>query len=112
MNDDLEPASVPASDGTGTDAAVRVERPGIALVHEGEYIGPDPQSTAFLGPVVGAQVTGVGSIGGSDDSSEPTEVHYWFPVEIEVVGAVDDSVADLVVARVFDELQREMASRQ
>ena len=109
MNDDLEPTATPTADSAGTDTAVRVERTGIALVHEGEYIGPDPQSTAFLGPVVGAQVTGVGGI---DDSSEPTEVHYWFPVEIEVVGAVDDSVADLVVARVFDELQREMASRQ
>lgn len=118
----------------GEDAdVVRVERTGIALVHEGEYIAPDPVSLARL--QIGNPTTG--SIGddnqsGDDgfdggpgtDRSIPDEVHYWFPVEIEILGTVGTGVTAggdasgdaagaltrTVVARVFDELQQELAS--
>jgi hypothetical protein len=45
------------------------------------------------------------------ETSGPAEVHYWFPVEIEVVGAADGEFVDRVVERVYDGLSREMASR-
>ena len=77
------------------DAGGRVERTGIALVHEGEYIVPAPGSEALL--------SGAGG---------ETVVNYHFPVEIEVIGAVDDAVVARVAERVFAELDRELASRQ
>jgi hypothetical protein len=89
-------------DGSGVDAQVpgfetggRVERTGIALVHEGEYIVPAAGSEALV----------------SGDGGEVV-VNYHFPVEIEVVGAVDDGVVARVVEAVFTELDRELASRQ
>ena len=39
----------------------------------------------------------------------PAEVHYWFPLQIEVVG-LDEQTAGGVVQRVFDELQQELES--
>lgn len=81
--------------------AARVERSGIALVHEGELIVPAPGAAADLGP---------GGAAGSADHGGPTEVHYWFPVQVEVVG-LDGPTADAVVARVFDELATELGSR-
>lgn len=78
---------------TGTGG--RVERTGIALVHEGEYIVPAPGSEAMV-----------------SGSGESTVVNYHFPIEIEVVGAVDGAVVGEVVARVFAELDRELSSRQ
>ena len=78
--------------------AARVEQSGIALVHEGELIVP----------AAGAEATFSGLDGGSADG--PAEVHYWFPVQIEVVG-LDDATAGAVVARVFDELGRELENR-
>jgi hypothetical protein len=38
-------------------------------------------------------------------------IHYYFPVEVEIVGDVDDAVVNRVVERVFAELDREMSSR-
>jgi hypothetical protein len=76
----------------GFETGGRVERTGIALVHQGEYVVPAAGSTAVIsggGPVV----------------------HYHFPVEIEVVGAVDDAVVAQVARRVFAELDRELSSR-
>ena len=83
-------------DDVDLDAAQRVERSGVALVHEGELVLPAPGAEALLGP-----------LGGAD--SGPAEVHYWVPVQIEVVG-LDDAVAGGIVTRVFDELQQELAS--
>ncbi|MBO3084863.1 hypothetical protein [Cellulomonas fengjieae] len=80
------------------DGATRVERTGIALVHEGELVVPAPGAAADLVTARGA------------DGEGPTEVHYWFPVQIEVVG-LDDATAGTVVARVFDELGRELGAR-
>jgi len=51
----------------------RVERTGIALVHEGEEIRPAPGSAAVIGPPA-ARV---------DDGRE---VHLYFPVEVHVSG--------------------------
>ncbi|MEU4477944.1 hypothetical protein AB0F68_07770 [Micromonospora sp. NPDC023966] len=39
-------------------------------------------------------------------------VNYYFPVEVEIVGDVDDAVVKRVVERVFAELDREMSCRQ
>ena len=77
-------------------AGQRVDRTGIALVHEGEYIVPAPGSEAAIAPA-----TGDGPV-----------VNYYFPVEVELVGDVDDAMVQRVVARVFAELGRELASRQ
>lgn len=79
--------------------AARVERSGIALVHEDELIVPAPGAAADLGPTAA-----------EPDRGGPTEVHYWFPVQVEVVG-LDGPTADAVVARVFDELATELGSR-
>jgi hypothetical protein len=78
----------------GFDTGGRVERTGIALVHEGEYILPAPGSEARL------------SGAGND-----TVVNYHFPIEIEVIGAVDDAVVAQIAQRVFAELDRELSSR-
>jgi hypothetical protein len=79
----------------GFETGGRVERTGVALVHEGEYSVPAAGSEALV------------SGGG-----RKVVVNYHFPVEIEVVGAVDDAVVARVVERVFTELDRELASRQ
>ncbi len=101
----------PTEDPPPLDAAARIERierTGIALVHEGEYVLAEAAGTARLAPSPPP--------GPQDGSQEPAaeveEVHYWFPVEIEVVGAADPELADAIVARVFEELRRELASRQ
>lgn len=88
------------------DGGVRVESTGIALVHEGEYIGPEPWSVASVTSYVPPAPDLPPAL-----TDRPGEVHYWFPVEIEVVGGVDPELADAIVDRVFDELQRELASR-
>ncbi|MBV8092933.1 MAG: hypothetical protein JO110_06820 [Acetobacteraceae bacterium] len=56
-------------DQTAAPAPQRVERTGLALVHEGERIYPAEGSAAVL--------SGLG----------PTVVNYYFPVEIEIIGA-------------------------
>jgi hypothetical protein len=61
----------------------RVERTGIALVHEGERIFPADDSIAPLETVPAAAV------------------NYYFPVEIEVVGGNVDALAE----RIFDSLR-------
>lgn len=44
-------------------------------------------------------------------AAEGGVVHYYFPVEVEVVGT-DDTLVQRVVAEVVAELDRELASRQ
>jgi hypothetical protein len=61
----------------------RVERTGIALVHEGERIFPAEDSAA------GLATTSAGV------------VNYYFPVEIEVVGGD----AERIVEEIFDALR-------
>ncbi|RJL35436.1 hypothetical protein [Bailinhaonella thermotolerans] len=76
---------MPAFEGGG-----RVERTGIALVHEGEYIVPAPGSEAVLSPGAGADPDG--------------RVVWSFPIEVEVVGELSDAQLDTVARHVFDEL--------
>jgi hypothetical protein len=68
----------------------RVERTGIALVHEGEYIAPAPGSEAVISP------------GRTDSLSEGTT--WTFPVEVEVVGELSEDHLQAVAKHVFDEL--------
>jgi hypothetical protein len=64
--------------------AARVERTGLALVHEGELVLPAAGSEAAAAIVTG------------DDR---VIVNYFFPVEIEVRGAAQSVDADEIVAR-------------
>lgn len=72
----------------GGKGAARVTRTGIALVHEGEVVLPAAGSEA--------QATQV-----SDDAR--STIHYYFPVEIEIVSggkAIDPSdIADLTLQK-------------
>jgi hypothetical protein len=72
----------------------RVERTGIALVHEGEYIVPQAGSEAVISPEDGSAV-----------------INYYFPVQVEVVGTLPDTEVQRVAAYVFDQLDRELATR-
>ena len=62
----------------------RVERTGLALVHEGERIHPAEGYVAPLSPVGGGSV-----------------VNYYFPVEIEIIGD-----ASKVVEQLCEELRK------
>jgi hypothetical protein len=91
----------------------RVERTGIALVHDGEYIVPDADSAAWIVPAGaggGGSPDGAAGAAGAEET-EVRDVHYYFPVEIEVVGALDQEAMRAVTSRVFEELQRELESR-
>ena len=68
----------------------RVDRTGIALVHEGEYIVPAPGSEAIL---------------------TPGEITYTFPIEIEVVGELSPTQLRTVAEYVFDELDTALRAR-
>jgi hypothetical protein len=85
-------------DDVDLSGAARVEQTGIALVHEGELVVPAPGAEAGFSGFEG------------DAGQGPSEVHYWFPVQIEVVG-LDDATASAVVTRVFEELGRELENR-
>lgn len=73
----------------------RVERTGIALVHEGEYIVPQPGSEAAISPWPDG-----GAV-----------VNYYFPVQIEVVGSLPEAEVRRVADHVFGELDRELNTR-
>jgi hypothetical protein len=74
----------------GFQAGGRVERTGIALVHEGEYIVPAPGSVAVVSPE------------GAGPAQQ--EVTWTFPVEVEVVGELSEEHLQAVARHVFDEL--------
>jgi len=78
----------------------RVERTGLALVHEGEYVVPGPGSAAVLSP---------------DPETDPGDgmgvVNYYFPVHVEVVGSLPEDEIQRVAGYVFSELDRELATR-
>ncbi|WP_105969036.1 hypothetical protein [Streptomyces geranii] len=84
----------------GFAAGGRVDRTGIALVHEGEYIVPAPGSEAAVSPAA----TGAGADAGP-------VVNYHFPVEIQAVGSLPESESAQLVGQVFDQLGRELAGR-
>jgi hypothetical protein len=79
----------------GFAAGGRVDRTGIALVHEGEYIVPQPGSEALI----------------SSGPGHDAVVNYYFPVRIEVVGTLPDEEVRRVAEYVFGELDRELATR-
>ncbi|MFS8197508.1 hypothetical protein ACLVWQ_02355 [Streptomyces sp. CWNU-52B] len=85
----------PAAPAGSHEAGDRVERTGIALVHEGEYIVPAPGSAAAV----------------SHRSDAGQVVHYHFPVEVEVVGTLQEHHVRRIAAHVFEELDRELGSR-
>ena len=68
----------------------RVERTGIALVHEGEYVVPAPGSGAVISPAA------------AGPAGQP--VTWSFPVEVEVVGGLSEEHLRVVARHVFDEL--------
>ncbi|MFE5720434.1 hypothetical protein [Streptomyces erythrochromogenes] len=72
------------------EAGGRVERTGIALVHEGEYIMPAPGSEAVLSPF--------------GEAAAARRAVWNFPVEVEVVGELSEPQLDAVARHVFDEL--------
>jgi hypothetical protein len=72
--------------------ATRVERTGIALVHEGERILPAAGSEAALAD--GGQA-----------------VSYHFPVEVEIVGELGDDQLRQIARYVFDQLDTTLRSR-
>jgi hypothetical protein len=74
----------------------RVERTGIALVHEGEYVVPAAGSEAVFSP---------GAAGA------PDRMVWSFPVEVEVVGELSDTQLDAVARHVFDELDEALHRR-
>lgn len=86
-------AEVPAFQAGG-----RVERTGLALVHEGEYIVPAPDSEARIADGAGA-------------AGEEQVINYYFPIEIEIVGTLSDEQVRRVAEFVFDTLANELDSR-
>jgi hypothetical protein len=76
-------------------AGGRVDRTGIALVHEGEYIVPATGSEAIISPA----------------DAEGTVVNYYFPVQVEVVGCLPDDEVQRVADHIFTVLDRELATR-
>lgn len=69
----------------------RVERTGIALVHEGEEIRPAPGSGAVITPAR------------MDDGRA---VHLYFPVEVHVAGGVHEADRREIEQRVWEALDR------
>lgn len=74
----------------GFQAGGLVERTGIALVHEGEYVLPSPGSEAVISAV--------------DVSRSGQVVNYYFPVEVQVIGALSDEQLRACADFVYDEL--------
>jgi hypothetical protein len=73
---------------SGTPPEVqRVERTGLALVHEGERIIAADEALAALTPAGGAIV------------------NYYFPVEVEIIGA---GTADALAEQIYAALQQEL----
>lgn len=84
----------PQVQGVGERAA-RVERTGIALVHEGELVLPAAGSEAQA-----TQVT--------EDAQ--SVIHYYFPVEIEVRAAPEPMDTDEIVQATLNHLAQSLES--
>jgi hypothetical protein len=76
----------------------RVEQTGIALVHEGEYIMPAPGSEAVISP-------------GVEGVPDGQVINYYFPVEIEIIGDLNETQLRRVAQYVFDELETALRSQ-
>jgi hypothetical protein len=86
--------SIPAFQSGG-----RVERTGMALVHEGEYIYPAPDSEALI-------------TSDSEGMQGNQVINYYFPVEVEIVGTLSNSEMQRVAQYVYDELTSALLSQQ
>ena len=80
------------------DTGGQVDRTGIALVHEGEWIMPAPGSEAAVRPLPG-------------DALQAQAVAYHFPVEVEVVGELSEAQRREVADHVYDELDAALRAR-
>lgn len=87
--------AVPSFDGGG-----RVERTGIALVHEHEWIVPDAGSEALVEPFAGLGAVGAGDAAASADAS----VTYHFPIEVELVGELTEEQRRALADMVYEEI--------
>ena len=83
----------------GFDAGGRVERTGIALVHEGEYIVPAADSEAVIA------VTD-----GEGPGATSQVINYHFPVEIEVIGDLGPGQLAAIARYIYDELDTALHS--
>ena len=81
-------AALPAFQGGG-----RVERTGLAVVHEGEYVVPAPGSEAAIAP---------------DAEEAGRVVNYYFPVEVEIVGELGPEHMEAVAQYVYDDLTNQL----
>ena len=77
----------------------RVDRTGITLVHEGEFIYPAPGSEALI------SADSEGMQGGQ-------VINYYFPVEVELVGSLSNVEMQRVAQYVYDELTSALLSQQ
>jgi hypothetical protein len=100
----MTPDELQPEDETATQMTVpafqtggRVERTGIALVHEGEYIMPAPGSEAAIAPDSGGMVAG-------------TTINYHFPIQVEMVGSLSDEHMQRIAQHVYDGLQTALDS--
>jgi hypothetical protein len=66
-----------------------VKETGLAVVHEGEYIMPDPGSKAEIGP---GDISGQGVI------------NFYFPVEVVIVGTLPEAEKAALEARIWESL--------
>ena len=80
-----EDGRVPGAQGGG-----RVRRTGLALVHEGEYVVPAAGAEDDIERVTGADGT--------------TTINYFFPVEVQVVGALTEQDRLAIEERIWERL--------
>jgi len=90
-DDDAALVDLPAFEAGG-----RIERTGIALVHEGEYIVPSQGSAAEIA---------------GDVAAGAHLVTLRFPIEVEVVGQLSDAHKQQVADFVFEQLDSALRSR-
>jgi hypothetical protein len=88
MNERREGPSVQVP---GFQQGGRVERTGIALVHEGEYVYPAPGSEAVV-------TTAERAI------EEGQALAFHFPIEVEVIGELSEAHMEAVAGYVYDQL--------
>jgi len=81
----------------GFEQGGRVEKTGIALIHEGEYIFPAPGSEARISAV--------------ESPPGGAVINYYFPVEIEVIGSMSEDHMRRVADFVYRELDAAFGSQ-
>jgi hypothetical protein len=88
MTERREGAVIPVP---GFQEGGRVERTGIALVHEGEYIYPAPGSEAVVTPAERA-------------TEEGQALTFHFPIEVEIIGELSEMHMEAVAGYVYEQL--------